>query len=322
MGRARADGKIEKYGLLWEKGTASLGIELTCYRTNHPVAEGGLGCEGHFKNAWAIMWPKYEWNDWTAMMVSAWCNYKYIMVIGAQRASKTYTFAHCAYLDYMSNPIETMTSIATVTFDGLRQRMWSDILQAHETCVLVQNNINGLTVRSTTNECRIYLTESAREAAEKFQIHGMSVSRTEDAEGRIRGGHANRRRIILDEAQDMPMAIFDAVSNPMSAPDAKFVALSNPVEKVSRFGEWCEPEQGWSSVDENDEFWKLRVGGGQGICLHFDGLKSPNIKAGRTLYPYMITQQSIDEVISIHGPDSVQYWALIRGFFPPDGMVS
>lgn len=307
--------KIEAYGRLYPKGTLRLTVELDCYRAGWTREQGGLGPEGHFRAAWKILWPNFEHNEWTDLIISAWCNHKYITIIGHQRASKTYTIAYCVYLDYWASPVDTLTSISTVTFEGLKLRMWSDLLRAVETEAIK----DPFLVRSTTNECRIFPTEAQHLAGEKFQIHGMSISRTADAEGRIRGGHANRRRIILDEAQDMAKAIFDALPNPMSAPDAKAVFLSNPIEKVSEFGAWCEPVGGWTSVDETDLHWLTRKGG---ICLHLDGLQSPNIRAGKTLHPYLLTQQSIDEIVMAHGRDSVQFWALVRGWFPPDGMVS
>ena len=308
-------GKIEAYGRLYPKGTLHLAVELDCYRENWPREKGGLGAEGHFRKAWAIVWPKFEHNEWTDLIISAWCQHKYITIIGHQRASKTYTIAHCCYLDYWAEPTVTLTSISTVTFEGLRLRMWSDLLKAVESEAIK----DPFLIRSTTNECRIFPEQFKGLAGEKYQIHGMSISRTSDAEGRIRGGHADRRRIILDEAQDMAKAIFDALPNPMSARDAKAVFLSNPIERVSEFGAWCEPKDGWSSVNETDLHWPTKKGG---ICLHLDGLQSPNIRAGRTVFPYLLTQQSIDEIVTAHGRDSVQFWALVRGWFPPDGMVS
>lgn len=307
--------KVNAYGRLYPKGTPLLAVELDCYRNNWPREKGGLGAEGHFRKAWAIVWPKFEHNEWTDLIISAWCNHKYITIIGHQRASKTFTTAFCVYLDYWAEPTVTLTSISTVTFEGLRLRMWSDLLRAVESEAIK----DPFLVRSTTNECRIFPEEFIHQAGEKYQIHGMSISRTSDAAGRIRGGHANRRRIILDEAQDMPKAIFDALPNPMSAPDAKAVFLSNPIEKVSEFGAWCEPVGGWSSIDDTDLHWETKKGG---ICLHLDGLQSPNIRAGKTVYPYLLTQQSIDEIVTAHGKDSVQFWALVRGWFPPDGMVA
>ncbi len=290
-------------------------LELKCYRENLTPDQGGLGAEQHFKNAWKYMWPEYEWSDWVEMLVQAWCNEKWISVIGHQRASKTFSTAHAAVLDYNANPFETLTSLTTVTFEGLKLRMWADVLRAWETAKMQQ----PFQIRSSTNEMRVYPSSSSKESSEKYQMHGMAVNHTKDAEGRIRGGHAPRRRILLDEAQDIAPSIYEAMINPMSAPDAKCVMLSNPVEKISKFGEWCEPEGGWSSVNDTDLYWRTKKGG---ICLHFDGLQSPNFVQNKVIFTGLLTPANAEDVKRIHGEDSVQWWALIRGWFPPDGLVS
>jgi len=315
MPQAAKSGFVTKYGYQVPVGTPMFALELQAYREGITVAQGGLGPEQHFKNAWAMAWPTYEWSDWVDLMVYAWCNYKWISIIGCERASKTFSHAHIAVLDYQASPFNTLTSLTTVTFEGLKLRMWSDVLRAFATSKIQQ----PFQIRSSTNEMRVYPSEVGKEAGEKYQIHGMAVNHTKDAEGRIRGGHAPRRRIFLDEAQDIAASIYEAMINPMSAPDAKCVLLSNPVEKISKFGEWCEPESGWSSVSDNDEFWKTKKGG---FCIHLDGLQSPNIKMAPKVFTGIINQQTIDEVKRIHGEDSVQWWALVRGWFPPDGLVA
>lgn len=309
------DGHVDKYGYLVPHGTPLIGLELKCYRENRLPADGGLGAEQHFKNAWKINWPEYEWSDWVELLVHAWCNYKWICVIGHERASKTFSCAHIAWLDYMANPFETLTSLTTVTFEGLKLRMWSDVQRAAATSRVQQ----PFQIRSSTNEMRVYPISASKEAGEKYQIHGMAVNHTKDAEGRIRGGHAPRRRILLDEAQDIAPAIYEAMINPMSAPDAKCAMLSNPVEKISKFGDWCEPEGGWSSVHDTDLMWHTKKGG---VCIHFDGLQSPNFTQNKRIFTGLLTPQNADEVKRIHGEDSVQWWALIRGWFPPDGLVA
>lgn len=303
------------YGFDVPVGTPMFAMELKCYRENVTPDQGGLGAEQHFKNAWRMMWPEYEWSDWVEMLVSAWCNEKWISVIGHQRASKTFSTAHAAVLDYNAQPFETLTSLTTVTFEGLKLRMWADVLRAWETAQIKQ----PFQIRSSTNEMRVYPSSSSKESSEKYQMHGMAVNHTKDAEGRIRGGHAPRRRILLDEAQDIAASIYEAMINPMSAPDAKCVMLSNPVEKISKFGEWCEPEGGWSSVNDTDLFWRTKKGG---ICLHFDGLQSPNFTQNKKIFTGLLTPANAEDVKRIHGEDSVQWWALIRGWFPPDGLVS
>ncbi len=262
-----------------------------------------------------MMWSRYEWSDWVEMLIQAWCSYKFISVIGHRRASKTFTAAHIAYLDYCANPNETLTSLATVTFEGLKLRMWGDFQRAHETADIRM----PFNVRTSTNELRAFPSMASHEAAERFQVHGMAVQNTQDAAGRIKGGHAPRRRLFLDEAEDMADVIYDAMGNPMSAPDAKCVMLANPVEKISRFGDECEPENGWSSVSDTDLSWVTKNGG---ICLHFDGLQSPNMRQSLRVFTGILTRQDVEYTRDKKGEDSVEWWSQIRGWFPPDGMVS
>lgn len=325
--RSVESGKLEKYGYLVDRNTPLLKIELQAYADKLTPADGGLGLEQHFKNAYRLMWPKYEWSDWVEMLIWAWCNYKYVSVIGHTRASKSYTMAHIAYLDYCASPIPiadpktgkmvggTMTSFATVTFQGLKIRMWADLLMAAGTAVVPC----PFKIASTTNEMQLYVDDRDNKEMAKFQIHGLAINNNENAEGRIRGAHANRRRLIVDEAQDVAPVIYDAMTNPAAAPDARIVLLTNPKNKVSPFGNHVEPVNGWSSVNENDLFWETKKGG---ICLHFDGLQSPNVKAGKTIFTGLLTNEVIEETRKVDGENSVAWWSRIRGFFAPDGMVS
>lgn len=322
-------GERDVYGFRVPVGTPMLAMELKCYRENITPAEGGLGAEQHLKNAWAMVWPKYEWSDWVEMLVHFWCKEKWIWVIGHQRASKTFTTAHIAYLDYYASPHNTLTSMATVTFAGLRVRMWSDLMHAMSTASIPQ----PFGVRNTTNEMRVFPQTSGNELSEKFQIRGMAVGKTADAEGRIKGSHAPRVRLLLDECEDIDAVIYDAMGNPMSAMDteetevtprivgaAKCVGLANPMEKISRFGTQCEPEGGWTTVTDTDLHWKTKMGG---VCIHFDGLQSPNFKQTARVFTGLLRPENAEEVKKRGlGAETVEWWSKIRGWFPPDGMVS
>lgn len=312
--RAANPGFVEKYGYKVPSGTPLIALELQAYREGITPAMGGLGPEQHFKNAFRIAWPNYEWSDWVEMLVHAWCNFKYTFVIGHRRASKTYTSAHIALLDYSADPYRTLTSLTTVTFEGLKLRMWSDLLRAYETAAVK----GPFQIRSSTNEMRIYPNDASKESGEKYQIHGMAVNHTKDAAGRIKGGHAPRRRLFLDEAEDIDAVIYDAMGNPMSAPDARCVALANPIEKISRFGDLCKPKGGWGSVTDTDLFWETD----NGICLHFDGLQSPNLTQTKRIFTGILSREDVEAVRVKPGEDSVEWWSQIRGWFPPDGMVS
>jgi len=312
-------GQEEKYGYLHPDGATRnreylFALELKCYRENHPTELGGLGAEQHFKNAWRLMWPEYQWNDWVEMMVHAWCNYKYISIIGHQRAGKTYNSAHIAWLDYCANPFETLSNFVTVTFEGLRIRMWSDLMKAIETGKIKQ----GFTIRNTSNELRVFPEQAGRESGEKYQIRGMAVDKNKDAPGKIKGAHAPRVRLFIDEAENVSDAIYDAMDNPMSAPDAKAAMLFNPLLWNSPAGRLMIPKAGLSSISANDLFWETK----RGICLHFDGLQSPNLTQNKVVFPGILTRENVDEARRDLTENSVAWWSRIRGFPPPDGMVS
>lgn len=313
---------VKKYGITFGRADDPtwnpLAIELLCYRerlkTGHPR-------EFHFRNAFNMVWPKFQWNEWCELMLWAFCNFRIISVIGHTRASKSYFFAYMVLLDYLGGAPMTATTLTTTKFDALKMRMWGDMMRAIEA---IENDVirtmiaNVFKITNTTNEMK-FASASANHADDKFNIQGVATDSADKSAGKIRGQHADRRKIVVDEAQDVAPAIYIAFANAISAPDFVGALLSNPVEKLSEFGKWCEPENGWGSIHDTDLFWRTKMGG---ICLHFDGLQSPNIKAGRTVFPYLLTQDYVDTIRKQFGEDSLEWWMYIRGFFPPDGTVA
>jgi hypothetical protein len=92
---------------------------------------------------------------------------------------------------------------------------------------------------------------------------------------------------------------------------------------LDNHGRCCTPLKGWSSITVEDEQW-LTSGVPEwaiapGLCCHFDGEKSPNVRAGRTTFPYIYTYENhlADQRF---GRDSSMYWSQTRGFWPPDGL--
>ncbi len=308
---------IEKYGIKFPEGANALNVELACYRD--PVAfPTGQKKEFHFKNAFKIMWPTFKWNDWMELMCWAWCNYRLIVVMGHTRGSKSYGFSFFCLLDYLAAPGYTATTLTTTKFDALKTRMWGDMMRAIETSKL--KDVLQETFKTTSTQNEMTLKMRGTPADDKFMIQGVATDSADKSAGKIRGQHADRRRIIVDEAQDVASAIFMAFLNAMSAPDFKGALLTNPVEKLSEFGEWAKPKNGWGSIHDSDLWWETDKPGG--VCIHLDGLQSPNIKAGKTIFPFMLTQDYVDAIRQSKGEDSLEWWMYIRGFFPPDGLVA
>lgn len=316
---AAPEGKRYKYDRYFPVEWTDLQIEMLFY-VNRKSARG-LRVEDHFINAFKILWPHFQWNDWFDMLIRAWCRYRVVVVIGHARASKTFGMAHIALLDWICSPTDTATTFTTTKFDALKQRLWGDTMIAWETSTIyAQGATSFFKATSTSNELKFENRLEGIKSDDKFLIQGIATDRSDAAAGKIRGQHAQRRRIVVDECQDVADAIYTALGNAISAPDFRCALLTNPVDKITEFGKWCEPKNGWSSIRDTDLYWELKIV--DGICLHFDGLQSPNIKAGKTIWNFLLTQDFIDTIRSTYGENSKEWWMYVRGFFPPDGMVS
>jgi hypothetical protein len=314
-------GRNIRYGIDFGDGEQvnPLSIELLCYRDR---LKTGKPREFHLRKAFEIVWPKFQWNQWCELMIWAWCNYRIVCIIGHSRASKTYFMAHLALLDYMCSPHNTATTMTTTKFDALKTRMWGDMMRAIESIelpALQQTVQNVFKITNTSNEMKFSQAGDSH-GDDKFMIQGVATDSGDKTAGKIRGQHADRRRILGDEAQDIAEAIYKAFANATSAPDFIGVLLSNPVEKLSEFGKWCKPKGGWGSIHDTEIVWETETPGG--ICLHFDGLQSPNIKAGKTVFQFLLTQEYVDFIRTQFGEGSLEWWMYIRGFFPPDGTVA
>jgi hypothetical protein len=315
---------VKRYGLLFPADPSivddgghvnELGIELMCYRER---LETGRKREWHFRQAFNIVWPDFLWNDWMELLAWAWCTFRLVSVIGHTRASKTYGTAHFALLDYLAADSITATSFTTTKFDALRGRIWGDMLKAVDTSPFKDYINERYRIQTASNELKMSIRSREKMGDDKYNIQGIATDSADSSAGKLRGQHADRRRIVVDEAQDVAGAVYTAFLNAMSAPDFIGVLLSNPVDRQSEFGEWCRPKGGWGAISDTDLHWETEKGG---VCLHFDGLQSPNIKAGRTVFPFMLTQDYVEDTRRMEGEGSLKWWMYIRGFFPPDGVV-
>ena len=59
-----------------------------------------------------------------------------------------------------------------------------------------------------------------------------------------------------------------------------------------------------------------------GVCLHFDGTKSPNVAARETKWPYIYTYEDYISSKEANDINSVGYWSMDRGFWAPAGSLN
>lgn len=295
-------------------------VELWCMIHKHPVADGGLGEHGHLRNAMLLLWPHIyagemepgilRWRDELELLTWAWCKYRTIAVVGHASAAKTHTFGHIVAAYYIADAPNTIATLTSTHLNGLRKRLWADTVAACRTSTvgdIFDVRSHDMTIRP----------RGSRE--DKYVIEGIATDRGQDAVEKIQGTHSkNHRFVVIDEAQGTPKAIFEAAANLMADPDFRLAQLANPTKKYSELGSWCEPIAGWNKLDPDLDFWWETKRGG--VCVRLDGMRSPNIKHGRTIFPFLLRQDFVDSVAQAYGIDSPRWWTFIRGWFAPEGL--
>lgn len=163
---------------------------------------------------------------------------------------------------------------------------------------------------------------------EKYNIACFAVEPGELQKSidKIKGRHTQRMLLIVDEANTTPEAIFHVIHNMKGGCiDLVILIIGNAGSYFDSHGRACEPLNGWPSVTIDDDSWKTK-GVDEwrlppGLCRHFDGEKSPNVIAGKTIYPHIYSYENWIDAKK-YGQNSIQYWSQDRGFWPPEGMVN
>jgi hypothetical protein len=93
---------------------------------------------------------------------------------------------------------------------------------------------------------------------------------------------------------------------PIIWPEFKCLLLGNAESREDPHGRFSEPLGGWISVDpDSTEQWETRgcPASGNGVCVFFDGRKSPAITepGGERKYPFLINQKQINDALAYLG---------------------
>jgi hypothetical protein len=304
------------YGINFPPELSQLEIELYCFKTNWPSEKGGLGAYRHYRNALKMIWPNIESHEWMSWGHQSLCEHTVNAWIGCAAAGKTFSAGVFAMMFWACDPLETAVILTSTTGKMVRKRIWPVIQELFHGVKGFPGNL----VDSKT-------TLQAQKGDDKHGIFALAVREgsTSRAVADIQGLHAKRILLIIDEATDTPEAVFEAIANlRKGCIDFRLLVIGNPVSHLDPHGLICTPKDGWGSISVDDEEWETEgVSKWEiepGICLHFDGTKSPNITAGETKYPYLISARDIEGAERREGgTDSIGYWKYTRGFYAPDG---
>lgn len=330
---------IEKYGKRFPEGATDLDVELWCYaHDSRPEGEGGrLTRWEHFKNAVDLLWNcdgsnrKVIWNAWTDRMLKGMIYNKYVGLAGAGSSGKSDSAAVFAIVEWLSSPSETLFLVCSTTLKGARLRIWKSITELWNALefkwqkdgvlppgkmVQSEGHIKGMDATGRWSDGLGILLIAAGKDDEAQADKKLKGAKAPSTQNPMKGG---RLRLIADEFSDLGMCVYTAlVGNLSSNEDFKAIGMSNPGSKLTPFGKFVTPKDGWNSLAIGMEQWETVFG----ICLSFDSYSSPRLmeEGGDSKYTWMQSRDDIARMKAAFGEDSLEFWAQVRGMFCPTGM--
>lgn len=320
--------QVVTYGLESEKGEEWLGAVLKSStpqfildmqgfgRPGGTESLGGLTKEQHARKILADYYPWLwkTWNDWAELCMWAYCNHNEVGATGCTASGKSMILSILIWLEWSAAPLQTAGILTSTTKQGIRSRIWTHIKKMRSSLFL-----DG---KQTVYPCHLIDSQTLLQAHKGDDMHCITSLAVEggvleQSWGNLIGRHPKRMVAMIDEAEQTPEAIFKSRFNLQAGTDFyRFLCASNAVNPTSSFGIFIEPVGGWSSVKDTDEFWQNKTG----VTIHFDGLASPNVKAGRVVVPGLIRQETIDNIRNAEGENSLVWWSMVRGFPPMSGV--
>ena len=281
---------------------------------NHPNARAK---EYYFWRCADMLWNHddlpdklFERNPWSELIIRECIKNRYLAIGGSASSAKSHTLAGYGILKWAAAPSRTLVLMTSTSLREARKRIWGSVITLLSVC----EHILPINIRDSIGSAN-YIDENGR----TFDKTGLSLiaaekSRTREAIGKFIGLKQANTILIGDELSELSPAITQAALSNLSAnPYFEYKALSNPASRFDAFGDWATPKGGWESITpEVDDEWETKWGG---KYIRLDGERNPNILAGKTLYPYMLTEEKIAENKLLLGENSRAYMRMVRAVF-------
>jgi len=321
------EGAQYEYGAWWKPTDNQLRRELISFRIGPERMVGSPGRAEHFWNAVEILWgptnrkKRFIRHPWAERMTEVACgemrnSKSFVGVVGGAGCGKTEWAAVWAIINFLCMPERTTVLVTSTSLKDSRKRIFGSI---KEYWLGMPGRGPGKLVDSQ-GLIRYDVGGKATVGSDKSGISLIAADKSKDKEAyaKMIGFHNERVLLIGDELPELGESILGAAySNLAQNPFFQLIGIGNPSSYYDPLGQFVKPKAGWTSISLESEEWQTE----RGVCVRFDGLKSPNILAGRTLYPFLMTRSFYDEQKVQLGENSYGFYRMCRGFFSPAGVV-
>lgn len=310
---------IKKYGKKFPDDWHPLLIELWSWANYRKFKSPEVERWEHLRNASFVYMPSMmdAWNPWLEEMCRAYASHSYIAALGCESSTKTHTFHTLGFLDYMSSPRDTQMICTTTSLEALKTRMWPVI-------AMMYRGNRDFTVDWVMRISPHHVILSDKNDP-KHSIRAVPIQKKADESemvDNIIGKHTRRVIWIVDESTDAPKSVIDSAWANLAAGaiHTRLVFLGNPDDQFDALGQYARPVDGWDSVDEDSTSWKFRYAGEEGIALHFNGKKSPNLSYparsdGSSHWPFMYGHKNLATHLALKETNPLDYYRFCLGWY-------
>lgn len=272
------------------------------------------------------MWPNEEWHEWSERRIKSISYSNFVIWHGPASSAKSADAAKMAIEYWLESPHNTSVIVCSTTMQSLRRRIWAEVVSHFKQ---IEGKMGGYVGELLDASCIVRWEPGDS----RHGIFGVAVEDgpVEDAVNNLVGFHPKRYFLILDEMQGVREAIMShrLLSNITKNPEAKFLGMGNPSNLMSLLCRHAAPlNGGWAGIERFTPSWEIDNHGfqGKGICLFFDGRKSPACLdpefAKRN--PWMINQKMLDADLARAGgnENDPAYMEQSIGWPPEKGLES
>lgn len=312
---------IRKYNREFQTNSL-LDVEYFCFRQGLTVEQGGLGKDVHFKNIVRETWPEFVWFEGADEQADALCNYPVSGFTAGASYTKSDLMSKYGNVCWQSNPVETLVIICSTSAIDAKQRIFGHVIRDFRKA-RAQAKAVGKLIES---QSIIKLSESTDGIAASDNSSICLVAAGDqyknDALKRLEGRKNKWVILLIDEGQDVSQEIIDTALWNLTA-NAHFEVhmAGNASSRFDPLGMFMQPVEGWNSINRFTHKWKIRVGGREGIGIHFDATAedAPNMKRFAMGVPQLPFLRKAEDIISAKthlGENNPVYMRQFVGFWP------
>ena len=248
-----------------------------------------------------------------------------VMVPGAASMGKSYSLGVWMLLDWLRDPNFTNIQVVGPSERHLERNLFSHLVKLHRSASIpLPGEIRQLEITCDSKNKDSGILGVIVPVGKKASGRLQGVKIVQRATPHLQFGQLSRLRVILEEAENIPVGIWDDITNIVSNASTsvdrfKVVAPFNPKDPNSQCAIRCEPVDGWLSLDiETSEEWMSKRGW---KVVRLDAHKSENVMQGQELFFGMQTKEGLEILTrNAGGVGTPGYYTMARGWYPPAGV--